>query len=240
MIPKIIHYCWFGGKPIPEKEKSCMATWETKLQGYTIMRWDESSFDVNSNSFTKEAYRLKKYAFVADYVRLYALTKHGGLYLDTDVEIVKPFDDLLEKHSSFGGFETPTMLQTGVLACEPNNELFEQFYNYYKTHNFILGGENATLPNSAILRDIMTQRGLVLNNEYQCVDGFASYPQDFFCPIDQGSRQIKVTENTFCIHYLVGSWFPTSIRFKNTLKRFVGKYFGYGFVNMIRHFVGKP
>ena len=239
MIPKIIHYCWFGGNPIPAKEIACMATWQRMLPGYIIKRWDEDTFDVNSTTFTKEAYRLKKYAFVADYVRLYALTKFGGLYLDTDVEIVKPFDDLLEKHSCFGGFETSTMLQTGVLACEPNNEIFEQFFQYYKTHNFVWGGEDATLPNSAILRDVMTRRGLVLNNEYQCVDGFASYPMDYFCPIDQGSRQVTVTDNTYCIHYLMGSWFPASIRFKNTLKMSVGKYLGYGFVNKIRHLIGK-
>lgn len=239
MIPKIIHYCWFGGKPIPKKESRCMATWEKMLPGYKIVRWDESSFDVNACPFTKEAYRLKKYAFVADYIRLYALTTYGGLYLDADIEIVRPFDELLQKHSAFGGFETPTMLQTGVLACEPNNAIFMQFFDYYKSHDFVWGTDNATPPNSAILRDIMTERGLILDNSYQCVDSFACYPQEYFCPIDQGSRQIVVTPNTYCIHYLVGSWFSPKTRFINNAKYIVGKYLGYKLVNRIRTFVGK-
>ena len=128
MIPKIIHYCWFGNKPIPTKEQKCMKTWQNILPEYKIIRWDENSFDINSNPFTKEAYRLKKYAFVADYVRLYALTTFGGIYLDTDIEIIRSLDDLLAKHKSFGGFETPNMLQTGVLACEKGNTIFEEFF----------------------------------------------------------------------------------------------------------------
>ena len=239
MIPKIIHYCWFGNKPIPTKEQKCMKTWQNILPEYKIIRWDENSFDINSNPFTKEAYRLKKYAFVADYVRLYALTTFGGIYLDTDIEIIRSLDDLLAKHKAFGGFETPNMLQTGVLACEKGNTIFEEFFNYYKNHGFIWGGENATPPNSAILRDIMTAQGLYLNNKYQEINGFAIYPQDFFCPIDQGSRQIIITKNTYCIHYLEGSWFPRKTRWKNKAKHIIGRYLGYQFVNSIRHLFGK-
>ena len=239
MIPKIIHYCWFGNKQIPEREQGCMATWEAMLSDYQIMRWDENNFDVNSNPFTKEAYRLKKYAFVADYVRLHALTTCGGIYLDTDIEIVKSFDELLEQHKAIGGFETPQVLQTGMLACEKHNDVFEVFFAYYKTHQFVWGGESATPPNSAIFARLMMERGLKLDNTYQKIDGVAIYPQEYFCPIDQGSRQIISTENTYCIHYLMGSWFPRKIRWKNNLKRFIGKYVSYNFVNAIRHLLRK-
>lgn len=102
MIPKILHYCWFGGKPMPKLEKRCMESWQRMLPEYKIMRWDETTFDVYSHPFTAAAYKAKKYAFVADYVRLYALQQYGGIYLDTDIEIVKPFDNLLH-YSAFGG-----------------------------------------------------------------------------------------------------------------------------------------
>lgn len=211
-----------------------MATWNEMLPDFKIVRWDESTFDVNSTPFTKEAYRLGKYAFVADYVRLYALTNYGGLYLDTDVEIIKQIDCLFERHQAVGGFETPNVLQTGVLACEKGNHIFEEFFSYYKSHVFIVGGENATPPNSAVLRDIMKTKGLLLNNSFQVIDNFAIYPQEFFCPIDQGSRQIIVTANTYCIHYLSGSWFDRRLRWTNNVKRIIGNVLGYNTVNYIR------
>ena len=167
MIPKIIHYCWFGNKEKDAFTLECIKTWKVKCQDYKIIEWNETNCDlINSPKYVQEAYEHKQWAFVSDYFRVQKLIEFGGIYLDTDIEIIRSLDDLLAKHKSFGGFETPNMLQTGVLACEKGNTIFEEFFNYYKNHGFIWGGENATPPNSAILRDIMTAQGLYLNNKY--------------------------------------------------------------------------
>ena len=235
MIPKIIHYCWFGNKNIPKLERHCMESWKKFLPDYEIKRWDETTFDVNSSSFTKAAYDAKKYAFVADYVRLFALTNYGGLYLDTDIEIIKSLSDLLEKHDAIGGFETVGVLQTGLLATIPHHPIFEEFFSYYKEHSFVWGGKNATKPNSAILATIMSRHGLLLDNIEQNIANVAIYPQDYFCPIDQGSRKIVLTERTYCIHYLSGSWFPKHVRLKNKIKKILSDKLGANFTNMLRH-----
>ena len=240
MIPKIIHYCWFGGKPMPKLERRCMESWQQKLPNYKIMRWDETTFDVYSHPFTAAAYKAKKYAFVADYVRLYALQQYGGIYLDTDIEIVKPFDNLLH-YSAFGGFETPTIMQTGVLAMTPGNIVFKEFFDVYQHIPYEVDekGENKTLPNSAILAHILSNHGLRLDDSRQSIEGMEIFPQEYFCPINQATRQIVVTPNTYTIHYLSGSWFSTKLRLINRIKRIVGKVFGYNTVNVIRKLIGK-
>lgn len=241
MIPKIIHYCWFGGSSLPKLEQRCMESWHRFLPDYKIMRWDESTFDVNSTSFTSEAYRARKYAFVADFVRLHALKKYGGIYLDTDVEIVRSLDDLLQ-YEAFGGFETDRVMQTGVLAMSSENRIFKEFYNRYLSMEFEVAenGVVKTKANSHILADILSVHGLRLDNSRQNICGMEIFPQEYFCPIDQGSRKINQTINTYCIHYLSGSWYPKSTRLKNRAKIFAAKLLGYGFVNMVRQmFNGK-
>lgn len=240
MIPKIIHYCWFGGGKMPSMEVRCMKSWADKLPDYKVMRWDESTFDVNSTPFTAAAYKAKKYAFVADYVRLYALLKYGGIYLDTDIEIVKPFDDLLH-YSAFGGFETSEVMQTGVLGVSSANEVMQEFFEVYHHIPYEVDkqGNNLTPANSAILAKILVSHGLKLDNSRQSIGGMEIFPQDYFCPINQATRQIICTENTYTIHYLHGSWFSPKLRMINATKRFVGKYLGYGVVNFVRRIV-KP
>jgi hypothetical protein len=235
MIPKIIHYCWFGGKPLPKLETQCMKSWAQVLPDYKVMRWDENTFDINSVPFVKEAYEAKKFAFVADYVRLYALTKFGGIYLDTDVEVVKPLDDLLH-YEAFGGFETANIMQTGVLATTTENEIMQEFFaRYWDMHYQVDSkGENLTQPNSAILADILASHGLRLDNTRQSICGMELFPQEYFCPIDQATRQIRCTTNTYCIHYLSGSWFPRRLRWQNNAKRMIGRIFGYQIINLVR------
>lgn len=240
MIPKIIHYCWFGGKPIPKLESRCMDSWKRILPDYKVMRWDETTFDVESNPFTSAAYKARKFAFVADYVRLYALKQYGGIYLDTDIEVVKPFDNLLH-YEAFGGFETPQIMQTGVLAMTSENVIFREFFDVYQHMPYEVDekGENKTQPNSAILAAILSAHGLRLDNSRQTIEGMEIFPQDYFCPIDQATREQRVTANTYTIHYLSGSWFSWKLRLINNMKRAVGKVLGYNTINVIRKIMGK-
>lgn len=136
MIPKKIHYCWFGKSEMPSREKRCVASWKKFMPDFELVLWNENNFDVNSTIFTRQAYDLKKFAFVSDYVRLYALLHEGGIYLDTDVEIVKPFHDFI-KYNAFGSFETPNVIQTGVLASVPNGELINKIFKLYENKEFV-------------------------------------------------------------------------------------------------------
>ena len=137
MIPKVIHYCWFGGKPLPKLAKKCLASWKKFCPDYEIIRWDESNFDVNGCDYSREAYEAKKWAFVSDYARLKVIVDNGGIYMDTDVEVVKPLDEFLS-HEAFSGFENPRSITTGIMACEKGFAPFAEMLNEYYTQHFLL------------------------------------------------------------------------------------------------------
>lgn len=235
MIPKKIHYCWFGGGSLPAKEQECIASWAKLLPDYEIVRWDESRFDIDSTAFTQEAYRAKKYAFVADYVRVFALKREGGIYLDTDVEVIRPLDDLLDC-SFLSGFETDGVIQTGVIGSEPDSFMINKIYEYYEGRSFIKSnGEFDKTPNSAIIAQLMRNLGFQLRNQHEAKDRICLYPSEYFCPINQATWEIRVTDKTYCIHYLSGSWLPMKDRLSRKMKTLIGTLFGYKFVEKIRN-----
>lgn len=212
MIPKIIHYCWFGRNPKPELALKCIKSWKKYCKGYQIIEWNEDNFDINSAPlYVRQAYEAKKWAFVTDYVRLYAMTKFGGIYMDTDVEVLKPLDHLL-KHAAFSGFENDTQIPTGIMACRKGFPLFEQFLAYYDNVEFINpdGTLNYTT-NVMVMTEICLERGLKQNNQYQEIEGFALYPNDVFCPVDYSTNHLRKTKNTITIHWFSGSWQPKEI-----------------------------
>lgn len=214
MIPKVIHYCWFGGNPLPKLAKKCIKSWRKYCPDYEIIRWDESNYDISSAPlYVRQAYEAKKWAFITDYVRLYAMTTYGGIYMDTDVEVVKPLDQFLH-HQAFSGFESETDIPTGIMACEKDFSLFVEFLKYYDTASFYNkdGSMNMTT-NVKIMTDICLQHGLIQNNQYQVVDGFALYPKDVFCPLNY-SDELNRTEQTATIHWFSGSWCPEEKRKK--------------------------
>ena len=207
MIPKTIHYCWFGRNELPPLAKKCIKSWKKYCKGYKIVRWDESNFDISSAPlYVRQAYEAKKWAFVTDYVRLWAMTKYGGIYMDTDVEVVKPLDQFL-KHQAFSGFEDEINIPTGIMACEKNFVLFQKLLHFYDDAVFIKeDGSIDTTNNVEIITDICIEKGLKRNNTFQEIEGFALYPNDFFCPKSYVDGIIRKTENTHTIHHFNASW----------------------------------
>lgn len=207
MIPKIIHYCWFGGNPLGETEKKVMESWEKILPEYKVMVWNEETFDVNNmGDYVKEAYEAKKWAFVSDVARLYALKEYGGVYMDTDMEIVKPLDDLLE-YNAVMGFEIETRISTGIILAKPHHPTIEMLYDDYADRHFQLeDGSYDETTNVVRITQILREQGLELNNTQQEVLGITIFPRVYFSPKSYWTREVNDSENTFGIHQFTGSW----------------------------------
>ena len=219
MIPKKIHYCWVGGNPLPELAIKCIESWKKYCPDYEIIEWNESNFDVNALKYTKEAYENKKMAFVSDVARMYALVNIGGIYMDTDVELVKSIDDLLE-YTAITGFETNNSLQTAFLASEKGNKAFKEFLNSYNEIPFVFpDGSYNMLPNVDRLYAFCAQKGLVSDeNLMQNIDSITVFPKDFFSPKDVRTRKVFATDNTYAIHHFDGSWLSEQDRYMKDLR----------------------
>ena len=236
MIPKIIHFCWLSGDEYPELIEQCMATWKTKLPDYEFMLWDTNKFDVNSTLWTQQAFESKKYAFAADYIRLYALYKYGGIYLDTDVEIIKNFDDLLHL-PYFIGLEQNEIIEAAVFGAEKGADWVADCMSYYKDRPFI---KEDGAPDLLILPKIMeTQieqnKKLValepknLKNVKELIKDKSKlymYPFEFFSAKNHETQKVKKTKNTYTIHHFNNSWIPKRMKFRLNLKRRLLKTFG--------------
>lgn len=230
MIPKIIHYCWFGRNPLPQQVKDYIATWKKYCPDYEIKEWNEDNFDVNALRFTKEAYEKKKYAFVADVARLYALVHEGGIYLDTDVEFVKPLPTTFLENEAFLGFEQEKYIGTAIMACHPHCKFFEDFFCLYTKRNFVLDNDVLnTETNVEILTEFLTQKGLQINNIFQIVDGIVIFPQEYFSPKNPQKSSMKTnrTKKTICIHHFDGSWCNNTLKGKlrQLFQRFLSHLF---------------
>jgi mannosyltransferase OCH1-like enzyme len=213
MIPKKIHYCWFGGNPIPELAQKCIASWNEHCPEYEIKEWNETNFDINCCAFVKEAYEVGKWAFITDYVRLKVLYDEGGIYMDTDVEVIRNLDLLLH-HPAFSGFESSKEIPTGIMASERHNRWIEKMLDYYKDRHFIKDGNQEEVTNVKIITELTkNEYGIKLDNTYQDLGDVVFYPRDYFCPKDYITGQIKyLTENTYTIHHFSGSWLDEEIQ----------------------------
>ena len=207
MIPKIIHFCWLSGEPYPDLVEKCILTWKQKLTDYEFVLWDTKRFDVNQIRYVKEAYEMKKYAFASDYIRLYALYHYGGIYLDSDIEVYKSFDPLLDS-KAFTGFENDSHIAAWIFGSEKGNPLFKELLGYYDGKSFYYpdGTPNMT-PNVMPVTKTLIKHGLVLNGKEQKLDNITVYPRDFFCPYNPFiQEQNRFTENTYCKHWFDGKW----------------------------------
>ena len=206
-IPKVIHYCWFGGKPKPRLAEKCLKSWKKYCPDYEIIEWNEGNFDLSTAPhYVQQAMAAGRWAFVTDYVRLCALTQRGGVYMDTDVELVKSLDPYL-RHQAFAGFESLRGIQTGLLACEKDFPLFLEFLQHYDNASFLLpDGTPDTTTNVQVLTNLCLQKGLVLNDRLQTVAGLTIYPREIFCPVDFDTKVLQKTRKTVSIHWFSGSW----------------------------------
>lgn len=220
MIPKVIHYCWFGKKEKPEIVKKCIKSWKKHLPDYKIIEWNEENFNVEKFLFSKQAYNVGNYAFVSDYVRVYALYHHGGIYLDTDTEILGSLDDFLSQ-PSFWGFEEKHYIATSIIGAEPKNELIKDFLDYYDNLSvYDEYGNVKKFTNVVVVTELLKNRGIVLDGTFQIVEGIATiYPQDYFSPYDYINCYMKKTANSVAVHHFYKSWLPLSVRMKGVIKQ---------------------
>lgn len=232
MIPKIIHYCWFGRNPLPELAQMCIASWKKYLPDYEIKEWNEDNFDVNIIPYTAEAYVQKKYAFVSDYARFWILYKYGGIYFDTDVEVIRPIDDVIAR-GNFMGFETDPKVLHGFGASEasinpglglgvaPGLGLVKKMMDYYDGQHFVY---EANMRNQITVVHIATKvlldSGLKYTQGIQCVeDDCYIYPSEYFCPINVTTGRIHIEKDTRTIHHYAGTWVDNKKSLKECLKR---------------------
>lgn len=220
MIPRIIHYCWFGGGALPELAQKCITSWQVFCPDYQMKIWNEQTFDINSNVYVKEAYFSKKYAFVTDYVRLWALNTWGGIYMDTDVEVLKPLDNLLH-FPAFSGFEDSSHIPTGIIGSTPHGVWIQQMLKYYDNKHFLNPDGSFDLTTNVItITKLMKENGFRLDDTLQNYKNMVTiFPHDYFCPKDYYTEKIKITPNTYTIHHFSKSWCATETFWQRLLRR---------------------
>lgn len=226
MIPKRIHYCWFGGNLLPELAEKCISSWKKFCPDYEIIEWNEKNFDINCCPYVSEAYQAKKWAFVTDYVRLFVLYTYGGIYMDTDVEIIRSINPFLN-HNAFSGFENDKQIPTGIMAAEKENPWIEKLLSYYQGRHFIFedGCLDLTTNVNIITKITADNYPIKLNNTYQVLDDVTFYPKEYFCPKDFEMKEIHLTNESVTIHHFNGSWItPEEHALYENIKEVENKY----------------
>lgn len=226
MIPKTIHYCWFGRNPLPPLAIKCIASWEKYLPDYEIKEWNEDNFDVNIIPYTQEAYEAKKYAFVSDYARFWILYHYGGIYFDTDVEVIKPLDDIINK-GAFMGLESDLNCNPGLgLGCNSNLIQYKKILDLYKTLHFKCADGSLNLKTIVeYTSELLLHDGLKNKSTIQKVGDIYIYPAEYFCPINLTTRRMYITNNTRTIHHYMASWnTPSTLdKIKTAIRRYIPK-----------------
>lgn len=214
MIPKVIHYCWFGRNCLPPLAVKCIASWRKYFPDYEIKEWNEDNFDVNMIPYTKEAYEAKKYAFVSDYARFWILYNYGGLYFDTDVEVIKSFDEILSKGPYMGFERNPDKWGDGLvnpglgLASVPHLPILKEILEKYQHLRFLLpdGSLNTSLTVVHYTTQVLEKFGLKQIKGIQSIAGFNIYPTEYFAPIGFITKRIHITDKTLSVHRYMASW----------------------------------
>lgn len=226
MIPKIIHYCWFGNNPLPNDVKYYIDTWKKYCPDYKIIEWNESNFDINANDYCREAYNEKKFAFVADYARLKIIYDFGGIYMDTDVEIIRSYNDLLND-DLFMCFEDKTNVSIGTFGAIPKHPYVQELLKSYSARHFIIDGVLDLTTNLKYVTELLKCKyNLVLNGKCQHLDlGINIYSSDFFIAKSYITGELEITNNTYAIHHYAGSWLSenqkkVNVEFKKIISHF--------------------
>jgi hypothetical protein len=214
MIPKKIHYCWLSNDPMPEKLLKCVESWKKYLPDYELIKWDLQRFPLSKNVWVKEAFENKKYAFAADYIRLYALATEGGIYLDSDVEVLKSFDDLLKYPYFICKENSPKGIEAAIIGAEKETPWVLDCLSYYDGKHFIDKDGNAQ---TDVLPSIL-KKCILEKHQMKFIDSPSHFvedknvvcvlPMDYFSPKNYVTKKICITENTYSIHHFAGTWQP--------------------------------
>lgn len=205
-IPKKIHYCWLSGEPFPSQIRECIDSWHKFMPDYEFKLWDMNTFDIDSVPYVRQAVDKRKWAFASDYIRLWALYSEGGIYLDSDIMVLRSFDDLLEC-KSFTGFESGGRIAAWIFASESGNPLFKELLDYYDGRNFVDdNGIPDLTPNTVPTTKILVKYGLKAKNTVQQLDDITVFSEDYFCPMNPWTERVVATDNTHAKHLFLGGW----------------------------------
>ncbi len=230
MIPKTIHYCWFGGKPKPTSVLRCIDSWRKYCPDYEVKEWNEGNFDVYVLPYTRDAYQAGKYAFVSDVARFQVLYQEGGVYFDTDVEVIRPIDDLVER-GAFMGWEKPDALGNmhvapGLGLAAPKHFPFykEVLDGFASLPYYLENGQWNPYTMIPLVTDLLKQKGLRVDGTFQNVNVINIYPADYLCPMDSLTGKIELTDNTHTIHHYSMSWLPKLSQWRVKVMRHIRKF----------------
>ncbi len=216
MIPKKIHYCWFGGNEKPAKAIKCINSWKKYCSEYEIIEWNESNFNVEMNPYTKWCYDNKKYAFLTDYIRLLVIEEYGGIYFDTDVEVVSNLNELL-KYDGFFGFETKEYINTGLgFGAVPHHKVIKQMLEEY---NYLLDGRHGVVNCPLLNTEALKKFGFNQDGTYQIIENIQIFPKEYFNPLDSETGKMTRTSNTYSIHWYAASWMSKKERLRGHITR---------------------
>ena len=224
-IPKTIHYIWFGKNEKSKLIKKCIESWKKYLPGYEIIEWNEDNYDINKSKYIKEAYENKKYAFAADFARFDIIYNYGGIYFDTDVELLKPIPEEFLKYQGFMGMEGNKKAAPGlILASKTREMLMREILDKYENMEYKNNGENETVVD--ITTNILKEHGFVENGEKQQIANFVIFPSEYFCAYDFDTREFEITSNTISIHHYAFTWGSKKDKIIRKMKTIVRKIIG--------------
>lgn len=237
-IKRIINYCWFGGNPKSELILKCIDSWKRFFPEYEIIEWNETNFDIHCCKYVEEAYASKKWAFVSDYCRVWVLYHYGGIYFDTDVQVIKN-TNIFETNCV--GFEKRKLINPGLaMASEKGSWFCKEMLDEYNKDSFIIDDKHNYRTICDRATDIFKVHGLKLNNKHQLIDGFNVYPSDYFNPMGNSGGTIKMTNNTVSIHLFSASWVDDEYiknfkpSFRGKIYRILSSIFGKRFADFVR------
>lgn len=223
MIPKTIHYCWFGRGEKPAKVQKCIESWRKYCSDYEIIEWNEDNFDIHKNGYTEYCYENKKYAFLSDYVRLLVVEENGGVYFDTDVEVVRSIDDLLN-HKAFFGFENEQFVASGLgFGSEAHTDVLQSMVKEYEPY---LNGDKGIVICPELNTNALLPFGLQRNGEKQNLNGAVIYPAEYFNPYNSVTGKLSKTKNTYTIHWYSAFWLSEKKRLVTKITRVFHRIFG--------------